>query len=371
MPVLVVGMPHSGADLLADFLHRLGMRGEVDPGLIDAVRALNTRVLAHFGGALDAPPTFPEGWVMSAAGLDVLTEVRALVAERTHDRHFVLTDAQLSLLLPLWRQALGPDTTFVVTVREPMEVAIAARAHQGGSLGAWVALWQHYYETVLHDLDGARVLVLTYDQLVGDPLSCGADVADQLSLWGDLDAETSVADAATALQVSRTRYQGPTITFPGQSDLAPLSSLLATLLGAHDVWTTPADVPSSWWSEALLDDRRALLAHQRALLEESADRLAHVEQALNDARETLASRTDAFERERATAHDELARSAAEVVKLRDELDEANDHVTRLRDALEEGAAELVTLRDELKVATWRLNRVKRRWFARFLRELTV
>jgi hypothetical protein len=160
--VCVTGMHRSGTSFVASALRafrislgdpdRLMRPGPDNPAgyyELQSILDLNQEVLAHLGGAWDAPPVLDPGWE-HAPGLDPF-RARAL---RILDDSFgtsgerpsliAFKDPRLSLLLPLWR-LVTPIATTIVLVRDPAEVAASLSARQYRVDGPQAAgLWLRY-----------------------------------------------------------------------------------------------------------------------------------------------------------------------------------------------------------------------------------
>jgi hypothetical protein len=81
---------------------------------------------------------------------------------------WVWKDPRLCLLLPFWKQLWG-EVSFIVTVRDPLEIAESLHYRDDFSLGGALLLWELMTSLVLADpeiLDSA--LFCSYEQLVDD-----------------------------------------------------------------------------------------------------------------------------------------------------------------------------------------------------------
>jgi hypothetical protein len=160
--VCVTGMHRSGTSFVAGALRFLGVElgdpakmlrpGDDNPvGYfeIQAMIELDDELLAHLGGAWDAPPVLDPGW---EASVD-LDGFRTRAGELLDDVFGSPTarsglvgwkDPRLSILLPFWR-TVAPIETTIVMVRDPREVAasLAARKYSVPSQHA-AGLWIRY-----------------------------------------------------------------------------------------------------------------------------------------------------------------------------------------------------------------------------------
>ncbi len=160
--VCVTGMHRSGTSFVASALGALGISlGDPDrlmrPGPdnpagyyeVQSILDLNQELLAHLGGAWDAPPVLDPGWendpgleAFRSRASQVLDESFGTTGERPPLIGF--KDPRLSMLLPLWR-LVTPITTTLVLVRDPAEVAASLGARQYRVDGPQAAgLWLRY-----------------------------------------------------------------------------------------------------------------------------------------------------------------------------------------------------------------------------------
>lgn len=181
--IVVLGMHRSGTSLTADVIRTLGSyAGSPDELMapdnfnpsgywehVDAVK-IDDEILAalstHWSG------------LVSSAGLARLPEerraewtarARKLVDSLRGRESFVLKDPRMSLLFPFWREVLG-DAVCVIAWRDPLSVteSLLARDRQPPLLS--LAAWEQHYRTILRDTaDLPRVLV-SYDEVIADPV---------------------------------------------------------------------------------------------------------------------------------------------------------------------------------------------------------
>jgi len=196
-PVVVLGMHRSGTSLVAHLLSVLGVyAGRPDeltpPDMFNPtgfwehkkVVDLNEEILT----ALDA------SWV-SALGADVsrlsddqhvlyLGRVRRIVA-RSLQGHgpFLLKDPRMSLLFPLWREALE-NPVCVIVWRDPMAVARSLATRDKRLHLVSVAMWEHYTRTLLRDSEGRPRLLVSYETLLADPACVTRELHAALTGFG-------------------------------------------------------------------------------------------------------------------------------------------------------------------------------------------
>jgi hypothetical protein len=181
-PIVILGMHRSGTSVITEVIRALGAyAGEANdlapPDMFnptgywehkDAV-ALDTGILEQ----LDA------NWSDRIANADVsrlstierdaaLAAAKKIVASLQDRGAFVLKDPRMSLLFPLWREALGKPVC-VIAWRHPLAVAQSLGNRDKQPLLVSLAAWEHHYRTILRDTaDLPRVLV-SYEDLLADP----------------------------------------------------------------------------------------------------------------------------------------------------------------------------------------------------------
>jgi hypothetical protein len=181
-PIIVLGMHRSGTSLLAEVVGRWGAYAGNAQHLIAPGRAnkrgfwefeplvtFNRVLLASLDSDWCVPP--PEE-------AEVLMEKRASQGWFKSRAHELIShmdacgtawfwkDPRLSILLPFWKPLL--DATYVISVRNPTEVALSLYKRNGLPTSAGLLLWQHYLLSLLrHTHDVKRKLFVRYDLLVG------------------------------------------------------------------------------------------------------------------------------------------------------------------------------------------------------------
>jgi len=198
MAVAILGMHRSGTSMVARMLNLcgvdLGGEGDLVPanesnraGHWEHARFIefDDRILAHFGGTWDHPPTLPAGW-HEDAGLGALrAEAAAFLAASfgAPDAGAVWgwKDPRASLTLPFWR-ALVPDLRCVVCVRNPLDVAASLVARNGMERRRALALWQRYTEAALRNTGPGERIVVAYEGFFPDHRAALAPILGFLGL---------------------------------------------------------------------------------------------------------------------------------------------------------------------------------------------
>ncbi len=151
-----------------------------------AVVDLNERILSAAGSSVDDVLSIPPGWFESEESLAWLAPARAVI-EREFERAplFVLKDPRLALLLPIWRpvlEGMGVEPLFVITLRNPLEVAGSLRARDGNSLEKSLMLWLRYLLQAERMTRASRRTFVSIDELIDDWRGVAGKVARELGL---------------------------------------------------------------------------------------------------------------------------------------------------------------------------------------------
>ncbi len=182
--VVVLGMHRSGTSAATRLVNVLGpatcppdamVRGPWNPNGHFESRALmhlNNALLAQMGRTWWYPPPAGPDYDAVAARITTTTAQARRVFRRVHRvTPWVWKDPRTSVLVPFWRDALGPHLAAVVVVRNPLEVAHSLRRRHGVPLSFGVALWERYNRLIVGHSAGMAVHVTRFDDLVTDPRS--------------------------------------------------------------------------------------------------------------------------------------------------------------------------------------------------------
>jgi hypothetical protein len=180
-PIIVLGMHRSGTSLLAEVVGSWGayagdsrqligpaetnMRGfwEFEP-----LVTFNRVLLASLDSDWSVPP--PEGceklMKKRASEAWFKTRARDLISHMdARGTPWFWKDPRLSILLPFWKPLL--EATYVISVRNPTEVALSLFKRNGLPTSAGLLLWQYYLLSLLRQTQNVkRKIFIRYDALV-------------------------------------------------------------------------------------------------------------------------------------------------------------------------------------------------------------
>jgi hypothetical protein len=275
MGVLVLGMHRSGTSALAGALETMGLEAGPPDDLMEgdegnpqgyfelrSIASLNDEILSHYRGRWDSPPVLAPGWEHDDAAKAFADRARDTLAEVYSSTSYVLKDPRISLLLPLWRQVTDAGTCAIVIVREPLEVAASLTRRNALPTYSGLALWAAYNRTLLRDIEGMRVHVCSYTELVNDPATVLSHVRDSLVSWSVLTDDVDLTSAIASIRPDLRRNNSDRSTddqLRVPVEIGELLNLLLARSGRHDHFDVDVPLDQSWWERALLDERRVLL----------------------------------------------------------------------------------------------------------------
>jgi hypothetical protein len=239
---LVVGMHRSGTSLTASFLAGLGL--VLSDDLLEANEAnsrgyfesrtivqFHDRVLAELGGSWRTPTTtkpFPAGWGRSEQIAPYALELEEIAREEIARAggHWIVKDPRASRLLPLWNAALeriGAEASYIVTIRDPAEVAASLLLRDEMDRALSDLLWLEHTVDALVD-GGSRIkAIVPYAAWFDDAKGAATRLARALGLSpSPARLRTALADAVA----DELRHH----TLSDRSQLPFVDSLYALLL---------------------------------------------------------------------------------------------------------------------------------------------
>jgi len=316
MTVLVVGMHRSGTSALTGVLHSIGLPLGDESDLLPAdrgnargyfellhVNQLNDEILNEWGGSWDTPPVFPADWLESGLAQRQVARIKRII-EQYGLTGAVIKDPRITIILPLWRRALGDEVVAVAMYRSPLEVAQSLSARSSDEFTLGLALWWEYNNAMVRDLGGIRTYLLSYDELTSAPINSSVAMAQQLHKWGVAVNLDAVHDAAGFID-QQLRRERTRATFGNECD--ELLAVLQAHHGGHPSWPTNETYTALAMPAALLQLRQAsrdALVGQVAITNE-----------LQSATEELRATVDELNTQVHHWHDEFARVTREYAVL--------------------------------------------------------
>ena len=219
MQIVVLGMHRSGTSALARVLNLagayFGAEGVATPANVENrkgfweredVRALNDAALHSIGCDWDVVANFD----VAAIGRQELATLRSgaadIVAKLDAHRPWFVKEPRLCLLLPIWR----PSLEFPVCVhiyRNPLEVARSLKARNDMPIAAGLALWEAYNVAAFDAAAGLPRLVVSYHDLMHEPLAVTARTCTVLGSHGGYTLRQPAGDELAAFLSARLHHQ--------------------------------------------------------------------------------------------------------------------------------------------------------------------
>lgn len=276
---MVLGVHRSGTSALVQLLAALGLAAGDADVLMDAhesnptghwevtrLTELNDRLLGELGGRWSGPPLVDRHQLEDLAAGPLGDLARETFTSVLPSERWVWKDPRACLLAPFWRAVLGEEGLSVVMIlRSPLEVAGSLHARDGIDEGYGLLLWERYQRGALEGAAGLPGHVLTYDEMLADPVAAARALCGSLP---DL-AEATVDDAAiTGVVQPRHRHQQADTEGLPPSAAAVWAASLA-LVGGHaevPLVELPAEPPAA---QAAFAEHHRLAAAEDALLQQA------------------------------------------------------------------------------------------------------
>jgi len=184
--IIIVGMHRSGTSLLAGCLHLLGVNFRKRPGYSHAVlnseqfenfdiTLVHDMLLRDLGCRWDIIGNLPDGWLDSEAAQVAEQKLISLIGRDLADNEvWSVKDPRICRLMPLWQRVLSRMEIrphFIVLVRHPFEVARSLQEKNRFDILKGHLLWMTHYRDALNACMDYPHVMVTYDQLLADPLT--------------------------------------------------------------------------------------------------------------------------------------------------------------------------------------------------------
>lgn len=299
--IVVLGMHRSGTSAMARILSLTGAalprnvmpsdpgnpKGHWEP---ERVVTLHDEMLADASSAWQDVSRFPPSWYRSAAESKRRKQMVELLREEYGGSPlFVLKDPRMCRLVPFWLGVfaeLDATPSFVLVVRNPLEVASSLKQRDGLSMSHGLLLWLRHVIDAERDTRGHPRAFISYARLLGDWEREARSVAQQLDLSWPRLAHRARAEVEGFLSVGDRHY----VASP--EELAAHTAVVSWVTRAFDVLMHACEAGEAP-PGAVLDEIGSLLDEADAaygpLLAEGGVTLAEV-------RTQLAARTDELER---------------------------------------------------------------------------
>jgi len=162
--------------------------GENELGFWEPERIVRVHeeILGSLGSSWDDVSPIPSGWFESELARAYEHRLVGLLKEEFGDAPlFVLNDPRIRRLVPLWTSALdrfGADPSFVILIRNPLEVAASIRDRNGFGSGKSLLLWLSHLLEVERDTRQSPRTFLSYEGLLRDWRRAAERISADLSI---------------------------------------------------------------------------------------------------------------------------------------------------------------------------------------------
>jgi predicted O-methyltransferase YrrM/septal ring factor EnvC (AmiA/AmiB activator) len=363
--VVVAGMHRSGTSALTRIVNLLGFdlpktlyaaRPDNPLGYWEPLPVVEAhdRFLAEVGSSFDDVFPLADGLLSSGVARaleDQLVEI--LEGEFAGSPNFVVKDPRICRLVPVWTAALerfGADPHFVLTLRNPLEVAASLKVRNEYSVTKSLLLWlRHVLEAERHTRGWPRSFV-TYDGLLRDWRGTVDRVALDLALIWPRSSHVAHAEIEEFVSPRRRHHAFDPVELESRADVVDwvkrsYGALLIAAAGeplAHetlDAVRKELDRADLVFGPLLAESSLALNAKNEALVKQGSAR--------ESAEAQLAEREEAL----TALESELVMSRGEVERFSSEL-AVRDGTLKVREtSLEQARAELERVSSELAAHT--------------------
>jgi hypothetical protein len=183
-----------------------------------AFMAFNDRVLqAADGWVLSPPPMdYPTRFAPDTRAA-FIAEAAALLAKYSANKPtFGWKDPRLSFTWPIWREAC-PNAVPIIAFRKPLSVLSSIGAQLDRPVEPLAPLWFQYYQRVFAYTEGQRRYVVSYDDLLADPVTVTLNVAAHLGMT--IDPARVRAQLSEIVKPQQSRHTSATIASESPSIL--------------------------------------------------------------------------------------------------------------------------------------------------------
>ena len=196
--VVVLGMHRSGTSVITRGLQVLGVDlgdklmggipGNNEKGFWEdaEINDFNNSLLLKLGSGWDRLNALDEVALLGAEFAQKRNQALNLLRGKlSSDSIFAFKNPRTAILLPFWQvifNDLDLSVSYLIAVRNPMEVAESLHRRDGISLLKGLLLWVKYSVAAVRGTQGARRMFVSYAALMQDPLSQLKRIAQVLDL---------------------------------------------------------------------------------------------------------------------------------------------------------------------------------------------
>ena len=161
------------------------------------IAQIHDELLASAGSSWDDVAAFPRKWFASDVAKSFQDQVvEILRAHFAASRLFVIKDPRICRLVPFWRTALnefGAEPHYVISVRNPLEVAASLKSRDGFLPAKSLLLWLRHLLEAEKETRGQKRSFVRYAQLLRNWRETAATISGNLEIsWPRTSYEAGV-----------------------------------------------------------------------------------------------------------------------------------------------------------------------------------
>ena len=342
--VVVLGMHRSGTSAVTRLLNLLGadVPSKLMPPVPDnnplgfwesqEIAEIHDELLASAGSSWDDVAAFPRTWFDSDVAKSFQDRVvQILRAHFAASRLFVIKDPRICRLVPFWRTVLnefGAKPHYVISVRNPLEVAASLKSRDGFLPAKSLLLWLRHLLEAERETRGRERSFVCYEQLLRNWMETAAGISRNLEISWPRTSHEAVVEIEMCLSESARHHSFSAEELFSRSEIADwvkraYAATLTTDEGAAPMSEVFDDVRSRL--EAADQAFGPLLAEARLSLRRESERARLADRTLTKREEELTEQ--GIEMQRLSV--DLATCDAEVQQLQEKAGSSNQQIERL------------------------------------------
>ena len=183
--IAVLGTPKSGISILGQCLWMLGLTSMDDQAQVD-ISTIHGLLFQDLGYSPSMAGPLPQDWMQTPSTERARQRIGALLTNcRNETGLWFIADQFLCRFLPLWNEAFQEADLahrFVLMVRHPWEAAPSLARVENIDLAKAHLLWLAHVRDALRSCKDQGHVLITFDQLLADPVSALARIGPELDL---------------------------------------------------------------------------------------------------------------------------------------------------------------------------------------------
>jgi hypothetical protein len=230
--IAVLGMHRSGTSVVAQLLNSMGCyageQHEMPPPDVfnptgywerRDVWAVDEDILAALDTTWLDPARVDLSRIDDSARKSFVTRSREIASSLNKHGPWMMKDPRLSIVFPIWREALDRPVCVLVW-REPSAVARSLSKRDDLPHVVGLALWEEYTRAMVASTIGLPRVLISYDDLIADPIGCASRLHRSLVNAGASDLVLPSDDELRAMiDPALDRHAGHGLMNRSQSDL--------------------------------------------------------------------------------------------------------------------------------------------------------